>query len=183
MRWRAPYLLRGLRCSGCATRSSGGVYVVPAFTGLGAPYWQPASRGLIAGLTRGTNRAQLVRATLESLAYQVYDLVKAMESDLGRPVPSLKVDGGASANSFLMQFQADLLGVDIERPVSVESTALGASYLAGLAAGFWKDREDIRANRSVDRVFAPEMDAAKREELLAGWKKAVACALLWGEKD
>ena len=160
---------------------TGGVYVVPAFTGLGAPYWQPAARGMIVGLTRGSDRARLVRATLESLAYQVHDLVKAMESDLGHAVPALKVDGGASANDFLLQFQADLLQVDIERPVSVESTALGATYLAGLAVGFWKSPEDVKANRSVDRVFAPVMEPAEREKLLAGWKKAVACALLWGE--
>ena len=160
---------------------SAGGYVVPAFTGLGAPYWNQRARGAIVGLTRGFNRAHLVRATLESLAYQSYDICKAMENDSGIPIKSLKVDGGASANDFLMQFQSDILDCEVTRPSCIETTALGAAYLAGLAVGYWSDVEEIKANWSIDRVFASKMDEKKREELIHGWHKAVKCALMWGE--
>lgn len=165
-----------------AVEDSDGVYVIPAFSGLGAPYWNPYARGMALGLTRGTSRNHFVRATVESLAYQTYDLVKAMEKDSGNPLSSLKVDGGASANNFLMQFQSDILGIDVERPTCIETTALGAAYLAGLAVGYWKDYDDIMKNRKIDKVFVPEIDAATREKRIAGWKKAVECALLWAEK-
>ena len=160
---------------------SAGGYVVPAFTGLGAPYWSQRARGAIVGLTRGFNRAHLVRATLESLAYQSYDICKAMENDSGIPIKSLKVDGGACANDFLMQFQSDILDCEVTRPSCIETTALGAAYLAGLAVGYWSDVEEIKANWSIDRVFASKMDEKKREELIHGWHKAVKCALMWGE--
>ncbi|MBR6270752.1 MAG: glycerol kinase GlpK [Lachnospiraceae bacterium] len=165
-----------------AVDDSDGVYVIPAFSGLGAPYWNPYARGMALGLTRGTNKNHFVRATVESLAYQTYDLVKAMEKDSGNPLSSLKVDGGASANNFLMQFQSDILGIDVERPTCIETTALGAAYLAGLTVGYWKDYDDIMKNRKVDIVFVPEIDAATRKKRIAGWKKAVECALLWAEK-
>ncbi|MBQ9955565.1 MAG: glycerol kinase GlpK [Eggerthellaceae bacterium] len=152
---------------------TGGVYVVPAFTGLGAPYWQPDARGTITGLTRGTGRAHIVRAALEALAYQVSDLVRAMEDDAGAPMRALNVDGGASANDFLMQFQADVLELPIMRPANTETTALGAAYLAGLTTGFWKDVDALRALRASDEAFEPAMDAAQRESLLAGWREAV----------
>lgn len=158
-----------------------GAYVVPAFTGLGAPYWNQHARGIIVGITRGFSRSHLVRATLESLAYQTYDICKAMESDSGLSITDLKVDGGACANDFLMQFQSDLLKSDVYRPRCIETTALGAAYLAGLAVGYWKSREDIRQNWAVDRVFVPGMEDTKREKLLDGWKKAVQCALSWTE--
>ena len=157
---------------------SAGGYVVPAFTGLGAPYWNQRARGAIVGLTRGFNRAHLVRATLESLAYQSYDICKAMEHDSGIPIKSLKVDGGASANDFLMQFQSDILDCEVTRPSCIETTALGAAYLAGLAVGYWSDVEEIKANWSIDRVFTSKMDEKKREELIHGWHKAVKCALM-----
>lgn len=160
-----------------------GAYVVPAFTGMGAPYWNQHARGAVVGLTRGFSRAHLVRATVESLAYQTYDICKAMESDAGLPIAHLKVDGGACGNDFLMQFQSDLLGAEVSRPRCVETTALGAAYLAGLAVGYWKNKEDIRQNWAVDRVFAPKMAEEKREDLLKGWHKAVRCALLWSEED
>ncbi len=160
-----------------------GAYVVPAFTGLGAPYWNQRARGAIVGVTRGFSRAHLVRATLESLAYQTHDIVRAMERDSGIPIAELKVDGGACANDFLMQFQSDLIGSDVYRPRCIETTALGAAYLAGLAVGYWEDLNDVKSNWSVDRVFTAEMDEAKRKQLLHGWNKAVKCALLWGQED
>lgn len=150
-----------------------GVYVVPAFTGLGAPYWDADARGAVYGLTRGTTRAQLVRAALESLAYQVHDLAVAMEADAGVPLRALNVDGGASANDFLMQFQSDLLRCELRRPQNTETTALGAAFLAGLATGFWKDAEVLCELRSSDEHFEPSMDDARREALLEGWKRAV----------
>jgi len=155
--------------------------VVPAFTGLGAPYWSQHARGAIVGLTRGFSRAHLVRATLESLAYQTVDIAKAMELDSGLDIAALKVDGGACANSFLMQFQSDMLGCDVYRPSCIETTALGAAYLAGLAVGYWADIEDIKSNWAIDRVFSPVMEKELREEKLKGWNKAVKCALLWAE--
>ena len=159
-----------------------GGYVVPAFTGLGAPHWSQRARGCVVGLTRGFGRAHLVRATLESLAYQTHDIVRAMERDSGIPIAELKVDGGASANNFLMQFQSDIVGCDVYRPRCIETTALGAAYLAGLAVGYWSSLEDVKNNWAVDRVFTAEMDEAKRKQLLRGWSKAVKCALLWGEE-
>ena len=160
-----------------------GGYVVPAFTGLGAPYWNQRARGVIVGITRGFSRAHLVRATLESLAYQTYDIVRAMERDSGIPIADLKVDGGASANNFLMQFQSNLIAADVYRPRCIETTALGAAYLAGLAVGYWSGLDDVRNNWAVDRVFTPELDEEKRRKLLHGWHKAVKCAQLWGEED
>ena len=160
-----------------------GGYVVPAFTGLGAPYWNQRARGVIVGITRGFSRAHLVRATLESLAYQTYDIVRAMERDSGIPIADLKVDGGASANNFLMQFQSDLIAADVYRPRCIETTALGAAYLAGLAVGYWSSLDDVRNNWSVNKVFTPELDEEKRRKLLHGWHKAVKCAQLWGDEE
>ena len=160
-----------------------GVYVVPAFTGLGAPYWNPYARGTIVGLTRGSGREVLVRATLESIAYQSNSVIAAMIEDSGVPMSSLKVDGGASANNLLMQFQADISGTEVVRPSCVETTALGAAYLAGLAVGYWKDREEIRSNWSRERVFEPAMDEAERASRLKGWKRAVKAALVWAEEE
>lgn len=160
---------------------SNGVYVVPAFTGLGAPYWDQYARGLIIGLTRGVNRKHLVRAALESIAYQTYDVIKAMEHDSGIEIRDLKVDGGASANNFLMQFQSDILNTGIKRPYCIETTALGAAYLAGLATGYWKDKEDIKENWELSYAFEPKMNDTKRQESIRGWKMAVARSLNWEE--
>ncbi|HAF60289.1 MAG: glycerol kinase GlpK [Bacillota bacterium] len=151
-----------------------GVYFVPAFVGLGAPYWDPYARGIITGLTRGVNRNHLVRATLEAIAYQTWDVLEAMQEDSGIRLAALKVDGGASENRFLMQFQADIIGTQVERPANKESTAVGAAYLAGLAVGFWSDLGDVVKNRSIDGVFEPSMDETRRMELLQGWHKAVS---------
>jgi glycerol kinase len=156
--------------------SNDGVYVVPAFVGLGTPYWDSNVRGAVFGLTRGTNKEHLVRATLESLAYQTRDVLGAMEADAGIRLKKLRVDGGATANNFLMQFQSDILGVSVERPVVLETTALGAAYLAGLAVGFWSDKEEIAKNWQVDRNFEPEMDHNTREMLYNKWLKAVEAA-------
>ena len=153
---------------------TGGVYVVPAFTGLGAPYWDAEARGAIYGLTRGTTRAHVVRAALESLAYQVSDLAVAMEADAGVPISALNVDGGASANDFLMQFQSDVLHRTLRRPQNTETTALGAAFLSGLASGFWKDADRLCDLRATDTVFAPRMGEGERARLLAGWARAVA---------
>ena len=153
--------------------STDGVYVVPAFTGLGAPYWDSEARGAIYGLTRGTTTAHIVRAALEALAYQVYDLVKAMEMDAGMPLKVLNVDGGASANDFLMQFQSDILSTPLRRPKNVETTALGAAYLAGLSTGFWKSLDDLRALRSSDDTYLPDKDDERLASRLAGWQRAV----------
>lgn len=160
---------------------SNGVYVVPAFTGLGAPYWDQYARGLIIGLTRGVNRKHLVRAALESIAYQTYDVIKAMEHDSGIEIRDLKVDGGASANNFLMQFQSDILNTGIKRPYCIETTALGAAYLAGLATGYWKDKDDIKENWELSYAFEPKMNDTKRQESIRGWKMAVARSLNWEE--
>jgi len=153
---------------------TGGAYVVPAFVGLGAPYWDSSARGIVAGITAGTDRARLVRATLESIAYQTRDLVEAMEADSGQKIKELRVDGGATANNFLMQFQADILGCPIVRPADIETTALGAAYLAGLATGFYKSTADLERFWRSERVFEPKMPARQRDELLAGWRQAVA---------
>lgn len=152
---------------------TGGVYIVPAFTGLGAPWWQPDARGLICGITRGTTTAHLVRAALEALAYQTVDLVRAMEADAGVSLATLNVDGGASRNDFLMQFQADVLRSEIRRPKSVETTALGAAYLAGLTSGFWAGTGELSALRATDDVYVPHMDEGRARALLAGWADAV----------
>lgn len=165
-----------------AVPDTGGVYVVPAFAGMGAPYWNPYARGMIVGLTRGTNKEHFIRATVESLAYQVYDLVKAMEETAGIPLRELKVDGGASANNFLVQFQADILNIIIERPQNIETTGLGAAYLAGLAVGFWKDLDEIRKIYQVDRRFVSQIDEEKRAKLIKGWNKAVHCACVWSSE-
>lgn len=159
-----------------------GVYVVPAFAGMGAPYWNPYARGTIVGITRGCKKEHFIRATLESIAYQTYDVLKAMEEDAEVSIAGLKVDGGASANDFLMQFQADILGARVYRPKCIETTALGAAYLAGLACGYWKSREEICENWQLSREFVHEMTESRREQLLKGWKKAVKCALAWAEE-
>ncbi len=158
-----------------------GVYVVPAFAGLGAPYWDMYARGAIFGLTRGTNKAHIIRATLESLAYQTKDVIGSMENDSDITLQALRVDGGAVANNLLMQFQADILGVQVERPVVSETTALGAAYLAGLAVGLWK-KEDLSQNAKLDATFQPQMDGAHRSKLYKGWKKAVSRTMEW-EKE
>ncbi|SUT92891.1 glycerol kinase GlpK [Actinobacillus lignieresii] len=163
--------------------STNGVYVVPAFTGLGAPYWDPYARGAILGLSRGANRNHIVRATLESIAYQTRDVLDAMQSDSGKHLTTLRVDGGAVANNFLMQFQADILNANVERPVVREVTALGAAYLAGLAVGFWKDLQELRGKASIERTFVPDGDEAKRTRRYKGWKKAVKRALEWAKED
>ena len=166
-----------------SVKDTAGAYVVPAFTGLGAPYWKQHARGAVVGVTRGFARAHLVRATLESLAYQTYDICKAMEQDSGIPIADLKVDGGACANDFLMQFQSDILDCGVQRPKCIETTALGAAYLAGLAVGYWESLDDIRTNWAIDKVFAPDMAEDERAKKLKGWHKAVKCAILWGEED
>ena len=152
---------------------SNGVYVVPAFTGLGAPYWDAYARGAVFGLTRGTTAAHFIRATVESLAYQSHDVIKAMEEDADMKLVTLKVDGGASNNNFLMQFQADILNATIKRPAVTETTALGAAYLAGLAVGFYKDRAELVDNQSIAREFDPKVGDKDRETLLAGWRSSV----------
>ncbi|GGJ06797.1 glycerol kinase 2 [Alicyclobacillus cellulosilyticus] len=154
--------------------STGGVYVVPAFAGLGAPYWDMDARGAVFGLTRGTSRAHLVRAVLESLAYQTRDVLEAMVKDAGIALQRLRVDGGAAANNFLMQFQADILGVPVERPVHAETTVLGAAFFAGLAVGFWQSRDEIASLGGTERVFLPQMPSAERERLYRGWLDAVS---------
>lgn len=162
-------------------KDTNGCYLVPAFVGLGAPYWDPYARGCLVGLTRGVNQAHIIRATLESLAYQSYDVLKAMEQDSGITLSSLNVDGGACANNFLMQFQSDIIDVPVFRPQCVETTAAGAAYLAGLAVGYWKDREDVSRNRSIDRTFHPSMDSDTRNELLRGWHAAVELSKGWAK--
>lgn len=153
-----------------------GCYVVPAFVGLGAPYWDQYARGAIVGLTRGVNRNHIVRATLESIAYQVNDVLMAMQEDSGMPITSLRVDGGACDNDFLMQFQADILNTSVVRPYCIETTAMGAAYLAGLAVGYWRSKEEILANHVIAAEFKPQMGQAKRESLLQGWHNAVKAA-------
>ena len=160
---------------------NGGVYLVPAFTGLGAPWWDMYARGAIVGITRGTKREHIIRAAQESIAYQVTDLVRAMEADTGKSLTALKADGGASRDGFLMQFQADVMGREVHRPVIRETTALGAAYLAGLATGVWKDREEIRSLWARDRVFAPQMDRSERERLLEEWHRAVSRSQGWAK--
>ena len=160
-----------------------GVYIVPAFAGMGAPYWNPYARGTIVGITRGCQKEHFIRATLESIAYQTVDVLKAMEEDAGMPLQELKVDGGASANDFLMQFQADMLDVPVNRPSCVESTALGAAYLAGLAVGYWKNRDDVKKNQNIQRIFTPDMSKEVRMAAKRGWSRAIRCSLGWGNED
>ena len=162
---------------------TGGVYVVPAFAGFGAPYWNPYARGTIVGITRGCSKEHFIRATLESIAYQTADVLRAMEEDAGMKLNSIKVDGGASANDFLMQFQSDIMDTQVRRPSCIETTALGAAYLAGLATGYYKDKEEIRANWQIGKTFESAMEEEKRTELLKGWKRAVRCALVWSEEE
>lgn len=160
-----------------------GVYIVPAFVGLGAPYWDMYARGTIVGLTRGSGREHIIRAALESIAYQTRDVLEAMQEDSGIDLQTLKVDGGAVANNFLMQFQSDILDVPVYRPNIVETTALGAAYLAGLAVGFWKNKDEITNRWSIDRIFEPEMKNGEKEKLYRGWKKAVTRSLQWEEAE
>ena len=162
---------------------SNGVYIVPAFAGMGAPYWNPYARGTIVGLTRGCKKEHFIRATLESIAYQAKDVIHAMEEDAGVTLNGLRVDGGASANNMLVQFQADIIDAAVLRPECIETTALGAAYLAGLAAGYWKDRDEIRENWQLGRRFEPVMDSGERKKLLRGWQRAVRCARLWAEDE
>ena len=158
-----------------------GCYVVPAFTGLGAPHWDQYARGAIVGLTRGVNKYHIIRATLDSLCYQTHDVLRAMEADSGIKLTALKVDGGASANDYLMQTQSDIIDAPVQRPKCVETTAMGAAYLAGLAVGYWKDKEDVRKNWAIERTFTPAISAEQRQARLRGWNKAVKCALGWAE--
>lgn len=164
-------------------KDANGVYIVPAFTGIGAPYWNPCARGTIVGITRGFNRNHMIRATLEAIAYQTYDVLQAMEQDSGIRLKSLKVDGGASANNFLMQFQADILDTAVQRPQCIETTALGAAYLAGLATGYWSSLEEIRENWSLERTFEPQLSEEARMEKCRGWHRAVRCALSWAAEE
>jgi glycerol kinase len=163
-------------------KDTAGCYVVPAFTGLGAPHWDQYARGAIVGLTRGVNKDHIIRATLESIAYQVSDVLDAMRADSGIALASLKVDGGASANNVLMQIQADILQTAVNRPVCVETTALGAAYLAGLAVGFWSGLEDVERNWAVDRTFTPAIAPGERAEKLRGWRRAVERSFRWAEE-
>ena len=162
---------------------SNGMYIVPAFSGMGAPYWQQYARGMIVGLTRGVSKDHFIRATVESLAYQTNDLLRVMTEEAGLTLSSLKVDGGASANDFLMQFQADISNMTITRPKCIETTALGAAYLAGLAVGYWQDTAEVSANWQCGRVFIPSIEPEKRKKLLSGWKKAVNCAIYWAKEE
>lgn len=160
-----------------------GCYVVPAFTGLGAPYWDQYARGTIVGITRGVNKYHIIRATLESLAYQTNDVLKAMEADSGIKLSALKVDGGASANDFLMQTQADMIGAPVHRPECIETTAMGAAYLAGLSVGYWKNKDAVRENWAVDQIFEPQIQEEERQQKTAGWKKAVRYVFDWAKQE
>ncbi|MFH0881613.1 MAG: glycerol kinase GlpK [bacterium] len=164
-------------------KDNGGVFFVPAFTGLGAPYWDPYARGTIVGLTRGTEAGHIARAALECMAYQTLDVLRAMEKDAGRPVEELRVDGGAAVDDTLLQFQADIAGIPLVRPAVLETTALGAAYLAGLAVGVWKDTDDVAERRRVERVFEPAMPVDQAESLMALWHRAVERSLRWEEPD
>ena len=164
-------------------KDTAGCYVVPAFTGLGAPYWDQYARGVIVGLTRGCNKYHIVRATVESLAYQVNDVLQAMKADSGIDLAALNVDGGASANNFLMQTQADIINAPVNRPQCVETTAMGAAYLAGLAVGYWSSKEDVIKNWAIDKTFEPKIEAAEREKRIKGWNKAVKYAYGWAKED
>ena len=163
-------------------KDTNGCYVVPAFTGLGAPHWDQYARGTIVGITRGVNKYHIIRATLESIAYQVHDVLVAMKADSGIDLTSLKVDGGASANNFLMQTQADFIQAPVKRPSCVETTAMGAAYLAGLAVGYWKDKEEVKENQETDRIFTPELEEKTRKTMVRGWEKAVRYAYGWARE-
>ena len=163
-------------------KDTNGCYVVPAFTGLGAPHWDQYARGTIVGITRGVNKYHIIRATLESLAYQTNDVLQAMKADSGIDLSALKVDGGASANNFLMQSQADIINAPVQRPKCVETTAMGAAYLAGLAVGYWASKEDVIKNWAIDRVFEPSISDKEREEKIAGWNKAVKYSFGWAKE-
>lgn len=164
-------------------KDTNGCYVVPAFTGLGAPHWDQYARGTIVGITRGVNKYHIIRATLESLAYQVNDVLQAMEADSGISLSALKVDGGASANDFLMQTQTDLIGAPVKRPKCIETTAMGAAYLAGLAVGYWKDKEEVIRNWAIDQIFEPKIEETERKKKIKGWNKAVRYAFDWAKED
>ncbi len=164
-------------------KDTNGCYVVPAFTGLGAPYWDQYARGTIVGLSRGVNKYHIIRATLESIGYQVNDVLHAMKADSGIDLAALKVDGGASANDFLMQFQSDIINAPVKRPSCVETTAMGAAYLAGLAVGYWNSKEDVIKNWAIDKVFTPAMDGEDREEKIKGWNKAVKYSFGWAKEE
>ena len=164
-------------------KDTNGCYVVPAFTGLGAPHWDQYARGTIVGITRGVNKYHIIRATLESLAYQVNDVLEAMKADSGIELAALKVDGGASANDFLMQTQADIINAPVNRPQCVETTAMGAAYLAGLAVGYWSSKEDVIKNWAIDKTFEPKIEAAEREKRIKGWNKAVKYAYGWAKEN
>ena len=168
---------------GGRVKDSQGVYFVPAFTGMGAPYWDMHARGTIFGLTRGTNRNHIIRAALESIAFQSKDVIDAMMADTGLEINEIKVDGGASVSDIIMQFQADITGKRLRRPIVRETTALGAAYLAGLATGFWKDLNDVRDHWTIDRVYEPKMEDEQRRRVLRGWNQAVKCARLWGSTE
>lgn len=163
-------------------KGTDGVYLVPAFTGLGAPYWNQYAQGCLVGMTRGTSKSQVIRAALEAVAYQTMDVCCAMERDAGISMSRLNVDGGASQNNFLLQFQSDILNVEICRPSCIETTALGAAYLAGLVIGYWNNKNEIQKNQNIDRIFRPTMEEADREKGKEGWRIAVECALKWGEQ-
>lgn len=162
---------------------TGGCFVVPAFTGLGTPYWDPYARGAIVGLTRGVNKYHIIRATLESIAFQVNDVLLAMKTDADIPLSALKVDGGASANNLLMQMQSDLIETPVHRPVCVETTAMGAAYLAGLATGYWKSKEEVKKNQTTDRIFYPKIPKEERDLKVKMWKRAAACSFGWAKED
>ena len=164
-------------------KDTNGCYVVPAFTGLGAPHWDQYARGTIVGITRGVNKYHIIRATLESLAYQVNDVLSAMKADSGICLSALRADGGASANDFLMQRQSDIIGAPVNRPSCVETTAMGAAYLAGLAVGYWKDKSDVVRNYSIDRTFTPSIGETDRRRMIRGWEKAVKYAYGWAKED
>jgi glycerol kinase len=170
-------------CSELAAKvpDTGGVYLVPAFTGISAPYWDMYARGTIVGITRGTTREHIARAAMESIAYQTRDVLEAMEADSGVKARSLRVDGGATKSEFLMQFQADILGIDVERPVITEMAALGACYLAGLGVGFWESKDEIAGQWKLEKVFHPHMDESRRQELYADWKRAVERSFRWAK--
>ena len=164
-------------------KDTNGCYVVPAFTGLGAPHWDQYARGTIVGITRGVNKCHIIRATLESLAYQTNDVLQAMRADSGMEMNSLKVDGGASANNFLMQAQADIIGAPVNKPSCVETTAMGAAYLAGLAVGYWESKEEVKRNFSIARTFEPHICEEERAKKVKGWNKAVKYAYGWAKDE
>ncbi len=172
---------RRLRRLAAKVEDTEGVYMIPAFAGLGAPHWNQYARGSLFGMTRGTNQSHIARAALESIAYQTYDVLKAMEADAGIPIAELRVDGGATANNLLMQFQSDILQAPVIRPTVVETTALGAAYLAGLATGYWDSVDSLQKQWQIDRKFTPAMDPERVTTLLKGWQRAVKASIAWAE--